>query len=490
MAIWQQAKNSLQERTHNYRFKPRIQEKGIITGISGGVITIHGLFGAEVNSLLLTEDGTRAVVLDLTASNVSAILLTQNEKLVTGTQVYSLDTQLSVPVDDDLLGRVINPLGKPLDRQGDLELTRYHPIDVRSPPIIERDYVKEPLYSGNKIIDTMLPIGKGQRELIIGDNGLGKTSLALDTVLNQMGRNVRCVYVIIGQKRSDISNIIDTLQQYDAFSYTTVLVAESTEKAGLQYIAPYAGCTIGEQWMRRGHDTLIVYDDLTSHANCYREMSLLLERPPGREAYPADIFYLHSRLLERSTHLKAELGGGSLTALPIIETKEGELTDYIPTNLISITDGQIFLNEKLFDSGFLPAIDVTLSVSRLGGNAQAPAIKREAGNMKLEYLQFLELELFTKLGTSLDEKTQQKITRGKLLRYLLKQKRLQPLTIKYTYCWLIAYNERLFDDMSRKELELALQRLHELAHKTELQLSNQRQHWKNAIKQELESINA
>ena len=374
----------------------------------------------------------------------------RREQLTAGTLVRHSGAGLSVPVGDALLSRVIDPMGNPLDGGPVPRCEASGPLDVKSPPIVDRDFVSRPLLTGNKIVDTLIPIGKGQRQLLIGDNGLGKSSLALDIVVNQRDKNVLCVYVLIGQKRSSVLNTIQMLKDAKAFDHTVVVVAEATALPGLQYLAPFAGCAIAEHWMKAGQDTLIVYDDLTAHANSYRELSLLLRRPPGREAYPADIFFLHSRLLERSTCLAADQGGGSMTALPIIETKEGEIASYIPTNLISITDGQMYFDSSLFSSGFLPAIDITRSVSRVGGKAQPPEIKTEAGRMKLDYLQFLELEVFTRFGAKLEPSMQKKITRGRVLRELLKQDRVSPLTLKGQIAWLTAFNQGRFDEVRQR----------------------------------------
>jgi F-type H+-transporting ATPase subunit alpha len=319
--------------------------------------------------------------------------------------------------------------------------------------------VNRPLYTGIKVVDTLIPIGRGQRQLVIGDAGTGKTSLTLDTVIAQAGQDVRCVYVMIGQKRSEAAMVIDLLRRHGALAYTTVVVGEATATPGMKYLAPFAGCAIAEGWMRGGDDTLVVYDDLSTHARAYRELSLLMHRPPGREAYPGDIFYLHARLLERSTRLSPEHGGGSLTALPIVETEEGEIAAYIPTNLISITDGQIYLERKLFAAGVLPAVDVPLSVSRIGGKAQHPRIKEEAGRMKLDYLQFLELEIFTRFGTRLEAGTEVKIRRGRLLREILKQERLRPLLASFQLAWMIAFNEGLLDAGEPNVLPDALQKI-------------------------------
>ena len=360
---------------------------------------------------------------------------------------------LDIGVGDAFLGRVIDPLGTPLDGGPPIPAIARRPLETGSPPIIARDFVNRPLMSGWKMVDTMVPIGKGQRQLVIGDAGSGKSALALDTVLAQKGRDVICVYVLISQKRSAIVSTIETLRQSAALEFTCVVVAEATAMPCLKYIAPFAGCALAEGWMWAGRDVLVVYDDLTTHARTYRELSLLLHRPPGREAYPGDIFYLHSRLLERSTCLAAAHGGGSMTALPIVETEQGEISAYIPTNLISITDGQIYLDPALHARGFLPAIDITRSVSRIGGKAQVPAIRAEAGRMKLDFLQFLELEVFTRFGSRLEASVEAKIRRGRLLRELLKQDRLAPLAPEQHVAWLVAYAEGFFGGLEGAALQ-------------------------------------
>ena len=377
------------------------------------------------------------MVFELQKERLGVILLDPEASIASGSLVSHTGERLEIGVGDALLGRVIDPLGKPLDglpppmrRRGSAHL------EGASPPIVARDFVNRPLYTGIKVVDTLIPIGRGQRQLVIGDSGTGKTSLALDTVVAQAGQGVKCVYVLIGQKRSEAALVIDLLRRHGALAYTTVVVGEATATPGMKYLAPFAGCAVAEGWMRRGEDTLVVYDDLTTHARAYRELSLLMHRPPGREAYPGDIFYLHARLLERATRLAPEHGGGSLTALPLVETEEGEIAAYIPTNLISITDGQIYLDRRLFAAGILPAVDVPLSVSRIGGKAQHPRIKEEAGRMKLDYLQFLELEVFTRFGTKLEAGAEAKIRRGRLLREILKQERLSPLPAAFQLAWM------------------------------------------------------
>lgn len=430
---------------NDYKFQPRLFERGKVLSVGDGIVWIEGLPSAAIDEILLFADGSRGMVFFLTKSLVGAILLEQSKKLTAGIEVQHLKKSLRISVGNNLLGRVIDPLGVPLDGGPVPSLEEEAELDPPSPSIISRDFVSRPLLTGNKIADTLIPMGKGQRQLLIGDNGLGKSSFALDAIVNQKDKSVLCVYVLIGQKRSTVLNTIDVLKQTGAFAHSVVVVAEASTLPGLQYLAPFAGCAIAEHWMRQGQDTLIVYDDLSAHAKTYRELSLLLRRPPGREAYPADIFFLHSRLLERSTCLAPERGGGSMTALPIIETKEGEIASYIPTNLISITDGQVLFEASLFSAGIFPAIDITRSVSRIGGKAQPSEIKREAGRMKLDYLQFLELEIFTRFGAKLESSMQKRIEKGRILRELLKQERLSPLSTKEQMAWLIAFNEGFFE---------------------------------------------
>jgi F-type H+-transporting ATPase subunit alpha len=465
-----------------YQFRLRISEVGTVISVGDGIAWIAGLPSASMDELIALEDGSQALVFHLAKTRVGAILLRQTERLTAGTAAYLSGKQLSIGVGDSVLGRVIDPLGEPLDGLARPDTEAIGDLDVLSPPITSRDFVKKPLYTGNKIVDTLIPIGKGQRQLLIGDNGTGKSSLAVDTVINQKGKSVLCVYVLIGQKRSAVVSTIETLRRAGALEYTTIVVAEATAMPGLKYLAPFAGCTLAEAWMWQGKDTLIIYDDLTTHARTYRELSLLLRRPPGREAYPGDIFYLHARLLERSTCLAAHCGGGSMTALPIVETEQGEIASYIPTNLISITDGQIYMNGQLFARGFLPAIDVTKSVSRIGGKAQHSAIKAEAGRMKLDYLQFLELEVFTRFGSRLEASIEARIKRGQTLRELLKQDRLNPLPIEFEMAWLVARNEGLFDGVDRAKLPTRLEHLRQQVASSGLTLSDSREEWRSAVR--------
>jgi len=465
----------------HYQYGLRISEQGTVTSVGDGIAWISGLPSAGMDEMVHLEDGSRALVFHLGHNHVGAILLEQTAKLTAGTPVSLTGNRLRIGTGDVLLGRVIDPLGKPLDDAGALSCESFRLLDIASPPIIARDFVSEPVYTGNKIVDTLIPIGKGQRQLIIGDNGCGKSTLAIDTVINQRNKDVYCVYVLIGQKRSAVVNTIETLRRTGALDYTVVVVAEANAMPGLKYLAPFAGCAVAEAWMAQGRDTLIVYDDLSTHARSYRELSLLLRRPPGREAYPSDIFYLHSRLLERSTHLSAKQGGGSMTALPIIETELGEIASYIPTNLISITDGQIHLDHQLFVRGFLPAIDVTRSVSRIGGKAQHPVIKKEAGRMKLDYLQFLELEVFTRFGSKLDKSIETRIHRGQTLREMLKQESLSPVTVEFQMAWLVAYNEGLFDKLELEQIKSCLKFLQEQVANADLNLDEGREQWKRLI---------
>ncbi|MBD9360109.1 F0F1 ATP synthase subunit alpha [Methylomonas fluvii] len=445
------AKPIMVESVKPYQFGLRLSERGYVAGIGDGIAWIRGLPTARLDELIGFDDGSTGLVFQLGREVLGAILLSQNRGVTAGMAVQHIGRKLEVGVGDTLLGRVVDPLGSPLDGLPPPELRQFRSLEAAAPPIIERDFVSEPLYTGCKIVDTLIPIGKGQRQLIIGDDGIGKSALALDAVLNQRGRNVLCVMVLIGQPRSSVAGTIEALRQVDALAYTVVVVAEANALPGFRYLAPFAGCAIAEHWMRMGRDTLVVYDDLTRHAQSYRELSLLLQRPPGREAYPGDIFYLHSRLLERSTVLSSAYGGGSMTALPIIETRQGELSAYIPTNLISITDGQIYLESKLFAAGMLPAIDIGRSVSRIGGKAQHPAIKTASAHIRLDYLQFLELELFARFGTRLEAGVEEKLQRGRLLREILKQDRLQPLSERAHLAWLLAYGEGLLENLKPEQ---------------------------------------
>jgi F-type H+-transporting ATPase subunit alpha len=465
-----------------YRFGLRISERGTIAGVGDGIAWIRGLPSARIEELLAFEDGSRGLVFQLEPQLVGAIILRQAHGLTAGMAVRGTGETLSVATGPGLLGRIVDPLGNPLDAVGAIEVQGQRPLESPAPPIIERDPVNRPLYTGNKIVDALIPIGRGQRQLVIGDDGTGKSSFVLDAVLSQRGRNVVCIMVMVGQTRAAIAATAEALRQAGALDYTTVVVAEANMLPGFRYLAPFAGCAIAESWMRRGRDTLVVYDDLTRHAQSYRELSLLLQRPPGREAFPGDIFYLHSRLLERSTQLAAAAGGGSMTALPVVETQQGEIAAYIPTNLISITDGQIYFDSKLFAAGMLPAIDISRSVSRIGGAAQQPAIRKAAARIRLDYLQFLELELFARFGTRLEKGVEEKLQRGRLLRELLKQDRLSPLGEADHYAWLLAYDEGLLADLAPRDAAARLPQLYAAVRQSGLGIDDDRSRWLAVLK--------
>ncbi len=438
-----------------------IEEVGTVIGVADGIAWLQGLPSVPVGEVLRSADGSRAWVFQLDERLAGCILLDQTQQMEAGLRMRRSGRRLTLECGDALLGRVIDPLGRPLDGLPAARSTGQRPLEARSPPIIDRDSVTRPLYTGNTVIDTLLPIGRGQRELLIGDEGTGKSALALDAIIHQCGQNVLCVLVLVGQRRTEVAATIRLLAEHGAMPYTTIVVAEAGTLPGLQYLAPFAGCALAEAWMNAGRDTLVVYDDLGNHAQAYRELSLLLRRPPGREAYPGDIFYLHSRLLERSTQLSAGRGGGSMTALPIVPTQLGEVASYIPTNLISITDGQVYLSSKLVASGMFPAIDVGTSVSRIGGKAQDPAVARECKRLRLDYLQFLELEMFTRFSARLDEQMTSRIRRGHLLQALFRQGRLAPRPIAYQMAWLVALNEGWLDGVAQEAVPALLDRFND-----------------------------
>ena len=425
---------------------------GFVTSVADGVANISGIYQAMAGELLDIGE-TKAMVMDLEEDNIAAVLLGNDKDIVKGTQVSSTGKVVEVPVGDELLGRVVDALGRPIDGKGVIKTTETRQIEVAAPGVIDRSPINEPLQTGIKIIDSMIPIGKGQRELIIGDRQTGKTALAIDTIINQKGRNVKCIYVAIGQKNSTVAQIIEKLNNFGSMAYTTVVVAGASELASLQYIAPYAGCSIGEYWMSKGEDVLIVYDDLSKHAVAYRTLSLLLRRPPGREAFPGDVFYLHSRLLERSGKLSKRLGEGSLTALPIIETQAGDISAYIPTNVISITDGQIFLQTEMFNSGIRPAIDYGLSVSRVGSAAQIKAMKKVSSSLKLDLSQYQEVLDFAQFGSDLDPSTRARINHGSHLVEMLKQPQYKPMATADQIILLLAGKLNLLDDIPLEEMK-------------------------------------
>ncbi|KAB8030883.1 F0F1 ATP synthase subunit alpha [Fluviispira multicolorata] len=420
----------LKQKIQAFGQKAEVSETGTVVSIADGMARIYGLEKALISELVQFENGAKGIVLNLEEDNVGVAIFGGSESIYEGMQVRRTGKVNSVPVGPQLLGRVVNALGEPIDGLGDLNTSETSVVEVKAPGIMARKSVHEPMQTGLKSVDSMIPIGRGQRELIIGDRQTGKTAIAIDTIINQKGNGVKCVYVAIGQKYSTIAQIVEKLRRAGALEYTTIVVAGASEAATLQFMAPYTGCTIGEYFRDRGQHAVIFYDDLTKHAQAYRELSLLLRRPPGREAYPGDVFYLHSRLLERACKLNDELGAGSLTAFPIIETQANDISAYIPTNVISITDGQIFLEADLFNAGMRPAVNAGLSVSRVGGAAQTGAMKQVAGNMRLELAQYRELAAFAQFGSDLDATTRKQINRGQRLTELLKQAQYSPLTME------------------------------------------------------------
>lgn len=421
----------IKEQIMKYKTELDVSNVGTVIQVADGIARIHGLEKAMQGELLEFPGDVYGMVLNLEEDNVGAVLLGDNRSVNEGDTVKTTGRVVEVPVGDALTGRVVNALGQPIDGKGPIAADKYRQIERVASGVISRKPVDTPLQTGIKAIDAMVPIGRGQRELIIGDRQTGKTAIAIDTIINQKGQGVHCIYVAIGQKASTVANIVQTLTEYGAMDYTTVVASTASELAPLQYIAPYSGCAIGEEWMERGEDVLVVYDDLSKHAAAYRTLSLLLKRPPGREAYPGDVFYLHSRLLERAARLSDELGGGTLTALPIIETQAGDVSAYIPTNVISITDGQIYLETEMFNSGFRPAINAGLSVSRVGGAAQIKAIKKIAAPIRVELAQYRELASFAQFGSELDADTKEKLAQGERLKEILKQPQYKPMPVEY-----------------------------------------------------------
>lgn len=420
----------IKEQIKNYTAKLETTDVGTVIQVADGIARIHGLENAMQGELLEFPGEVYGMVMNLEEDNVGVVLLGDSRAVNEGDVVKTTGRVVEVPVGDALTGRVVNALGQPIDEKGLIDTEKYRPVERVAYGVIDRQAVDTPVQTGIKAIDSMVPIGRGQRELIIGDRQTGKTAIAVDTIINQKGQNMHCIYVAIGQKASTVASIVKTLKEHDAMEYTTVVAATASELAPLQYIAPYAGCAIGEEWMERGEDVLIIYDDLSKHATAYRTLSLLLRRPPGREAYPGDVFYLHSRLLERASRLSEELGGGSLTALPIIETQAGDVSAYIPTNVISITDGQIYLETEMFHAGFRPAINAGLSVSRVGGAAQIKAMKKIAGPIRTELAQYRELAAFAQFGSELDDDTRERLAQGERIKEVLKQPQYQPLAVE------------------------------------------------------------
>ena len=420
----------IREQIKNYVTKLETADVGTVIQVADGVARIYGLEKAMQGELLEFPGEVYGMVMNLEEDNVGAVLLGDYRNVNEGDTVKTTGRVIEVPVGDALTGRVVNALGQPIDGKGPVETKQFRPVERVAHGVIDRQPVDTPVQTGIKAIDSMVPIGRGQRELIIGDRQTGKTAIAIDTIINQKGQNMHCIYVAIGQKASTVAGIVKTLEEYGAMDYTTIVASTASELAPLQYIAPYAGCAIGEEWMERGEDVLVIYDDLSKHATAYRTLSLLLRRPPGREAYPGDVFYLHSRLLERASRLSEEFGGGSLTAIPIIETQAGDVSAYIPTNVISITDGQIYLETEMFNAGFRPAINAGLSVSRVGGSAQIKAMKKIAGPIRTELAQYRELASFAQFGSELDDDTRERLAQGERIRESLKQPQYKTLPVE------------------------------------------------------------
>ena len=439
----------------NYDIQTEVSNTGTVIEVGDGIARIYGLRNVMSNELVTFEDGknTLGITMNLEEDNVGVVILGEYTQIKEGMTVKTTGKIASVPVGDGLIGRIIDPTGKPIDGKGEIESSKIRPIERVAPGIVARKSVHQPLQTGLTAIDALTPIGRGQRELIIGDRQTGKTAIAIDTIINQKGQNVICIYVAIGQKASTVAQIAKTLEEYGAMEYSIIVSATANASAPLQYIAPFAGVAIGEEFMEQGKDVLIIYDDLSKHAQAYRAMSLLLKRPPGREAYPGDVFYLHSRLLERSCRLSDELGGGSITALPIIETQAGDVSAYIPTNVISITDGQIFLESELFFSGVRPAVNVGLSVSRVGGAAQTKIMKKVAGNLRIDLAQYRELEVFTQFSSDLDDGTKATLNYGSHLIELLKQPLYHPMALHKQILLLFAASHKMLNDVPVKELK-------------------------------------
>lgn len=449
----------IKDQIKRYANELEVSDTGTVIQVADGIARVHGLEKAMQGELLEFPGEVFGMVLNLEEDNVGVVLLGNQKNINEGDIVKTTGRVVEVPVGDAMLGRVVNALGQPIDGKGPIQTEKYRQIERVASGVITRKSVDTPLQTGIKAIDSMVPIGRGQRELIIGDRQTGKTAIAIDTIINQKGQGVKCIYVAIGQKASTVANIVKTLEEYGAMAYTTVVASTASELAPLQYIAPYAGCAIGEEWMENGEDVLVVYDDLSKHATAYRTLSLLLKRPPGREAYPGDVFYLHSRLLERAVRMSEEYGGGSLTALPIIETQAGDVSAYIPTNVISITDGQIYLETEMFNSGFRPAVNAGLSVSRVGGAAQIKAMKKIAAPIRVELAQYRELASFAQFGSELDADTKEKLAQGERIKEILKQPQYKPMPVQYQVIIIyVATNKYLLDidtaDITRFESEL------------------------------------
>jgi F-type H+-transporting ATPase subunit alpha len=442
----------IKEQIKRYASTLDVADVGTVIQVADGIARVHGLENAMQGELLEFPGDIYGMVLNLEEDNVGVVLLGNSRNINEGDLVKTTGRVVEVPVGDAMLGRVVNALGQPIDGKGPIQTTKYRKIERVASGVITRKSVDTPLQTGIKAIDSMVPIGRGQRELIIGDRQTGKTAIAIDTIINQKGQNVKCIYVAIGQKASTVANIVKTLEEFGAMAYTTVVVSTASDLAPLQYIAPYSGCAIGEEWMENGQDVLVIYDDLSKHATAYRTLSLLLRRPPGREAYPGDVFYLHSRLLERAARMSDEYGGGSLTALPIIETQAGDVSAYIPTNVISITDGQIYLETEMFNSGFRPAVNAGLSVSRVGGAAQIKAMKKIASPIRTELAQYRELASFAQFGSELDNDTKEKLAQGERIKEVLKQPQYSPMPVQYQVIIIYAVTRKYLLDVPVEDI--------------------------------------
>ncbi len=443
----------IQEEIENTHWNDESKETGEVIWVGDGIATIYGIDHAMYGEIVIFDNGVKGMVQDIRANEIGVILFGRDTGIKEGTKVVRTKKKAGIPVGDAFIGRIVNALGEPIDGNGEIKADGYRPMEEDAPGIVDRKSVDTPMETGILSIDSMFPIGRGQRELIIGDRQTGKTSIATDTIINQKGKDVICIYVAIGQKASTVAKIVSTLTKHGAMDYSIVLSSTASDPASLQYVAPYAGTALAEYFMHQGKDVLIVYDDLSKHAVAYRALSLLLERSPGREAYPGDVFYLHSRLLERSSRLSEELGGGSITALPIIETQAGDVSAYIPTNVISITDGQIFLESNLFNSGMRPAVNVGLSVSRVGGAAQTKAMKKASGSIRIDLAQYREMEVFTQFASDLDDATKAQLTHGKALMELLKQPLCQPLSLHEQVMTLCLANHGFFDTVETKQVK-------------------------------------
>jgi F-type H+-transporting ATPase subunit alpha len=481
--------DNIKEEIKDFKAEANIEEVGEVIEVKDGIAKVNGLKKVQSNEMLDFPGGVTGIALNLEEDAVGAILLGEYTKVKAGDTVKRTGKIMSIPVGDDMIGRVIDSLGQPVDGLGKINTSETSPIEKIAPGVVTRQPVKTPLQTGIKSIDALIPIGRGQRELIIGDRQTGKTAIAIDTILNQKGQNVKCIYVAVGQKESKVARIVSKLKEAGAMEYTTVVTASASDPAPMLYLAPYAGVTLAEFFANKGEDVLIIYDDLTKQAIAYREMSLLLRRPPGREAYPGDVFYLHSRLLERACNLNENYGGGSITALPIIETQAGDISAYVPTNVISITDGQIFLETNLFYKGIRPAVNVGLSVSRVGSSAQIKPMKKVAGKMKLELAQFRELEAFAEFASDLDDTTKEKIERGRRITEILKQKQYSPLKVEEQVVVFYAINNGFFDKFDVTEVKEKEGKLIEFAKnvKKDLLAKIEAGEWTEEVEKELET---